>query len=101
MWAELLFLLLNSTLYFTQTSCCDLKVPAIFRRKFATRVRSYLKEHGKSGLADHRYYLKAGLNMALYLVPFSYSYWEHFFLMTTLPGNHWSRYGRRWNECNA
>ena len=41
-----------------------------FQKEVRKRVRAYLKEEGKSGLADYRYYLKAILNLALYLVPF-------------------------------
>jgi len=56
-----------------------------FQKEVRARVRLYLKEHGKSGLADHRYYLKAGLNMALYLVPFViFLMGNTSFLMTTL-----------------
>jgi len=56
-----------------------------FQKEVRKRVRLYLKEEGKSGLADYRYYLKAVLNLAMYLVPFilfltGYSS----FLMTTL-----------------
>jgi linoleoyl-CoA desaturase len=41
-----------------------------FQKEVRKRVRAYLKEEGKSGLADYRYYLKAILNLAMYLVPF-------------------------------
>jgi linoleoyl-CoA desaturase len=41
-----------------------------FQKEVRKRVRTYLREEGKSGLADYRYYLKAVLNMAMYLVPF-------------------------------
>ena len=41
-----------------------------FQKEVRKRVRLYLKEEGKSGLADYRYYLKAVLNLAMYLVPF-------------------------------
>lgn len=41
-----------------------------FQKEVRKRVRAYLKEEGKSGLADYRYYFKAILNLAMYLVPF-------------------------------
>ena len=41
-----------------------------FQKEVRKRVRMYLKEEGKSGLADYRYYFKAIANMSLYLVPF-------------------------------
>jgi linoleoyl-CoA desaturase len=41
-----------------------------FQKEVRKRVRAYLKEEGKSGMADYRYFLKAFLNMAMYLVPF-------------------------------
>ena len=41
-----------------------------FQKEVRKRVRTYLKEEGKSGMADYRYFLKAFLNLAMYLVPF-------------------------------
>lgn len=56
-----------------------------FQKEVRKRVRTYLKEEGKSGLADYRYYMKAVLNLAMYLVPFIL-FLTGFtsFLMTTL-----------------
>jgi linoleoyl-CoA desaturase len=41
-----------------------------FQKEVRKRVRAYFKEENKSSLADYRYYIKAFLNLALYLVPF-------------------------------
>ena len=41
-----------------------------FQSEVRKRVRQYLKDQGKSGLADYRFYLKAFANLAMYLVPF-------------------------------
>lgn len=41
-----------------------------FQSEVRKRVRAYLKEQGKSGLADYRFYLKAVANLAMYLIPF-------------------------------
>lgn len=41
-----------------------------FQTEVRKRVRAYLKENGKSGLADFRFYFKAFANLAMYLVPF-------------------------------
>lgn len=43
-----------------------------FQKEVRRRVRSYLRDQGKSGLADYRFYLKALANLALYLVPFGF-----------------------------
>lgn len=56
-----------------------------FQKEVRKRVRAYLKEEGKSGLADYRYYFKAILNLAMYLVPFVLFLTGHTsFLMTTV-----------------
>lgn len=56
-----------------------------FQKEVRKRVRAYFKDENKSSLADYRYYIKAALNLALYLVPFVFfltSNWG--FGMTTL-----------------
>ena len=56
-----------------------------FQKEVRKRVRAYFKDENKSSLADYRYYIKAVLNLALYLVPFVFfltSNWG--FGMTTL-----------------
>ena len=56
-----------------------------FQKEVRARVRFYLKESGKSGLADYRYFLKAVMNLAVYLVPFVlFLLGNTSFLMTTL-----------------